>query len=254
MDTTTGLETMNVTVQKIHGLDNQQPSPCEMGKVQRLSGNAEYTQAGGKRGHLVHVCRDCGTGDITKFGLRSPSRKPYNHCRVCRQKRNIETQRKYAQQPEVKAKKSVADQVYAQQNSETISEYQKQYRAANRDSLIEATRQRYQKNKEDHLAKAAEWKRNNAGIVNQTCMKRHAAKMNRVPAWLSKDDKAKMEDIYGLCRTLNRNGMVKYHVDHILPLQGKTVSGLHMPSNMQIIPASVNCSKQNKVDNIVCSA
>jgi len=39
----------------------------------------------------------------------------------------------------------------------------------------------------------------------------------------------------------------EWHVDHVLPLNGKFVSGLHVWNNLQVIPAVVNLSKGNRV-------
>ena len=66
--------------------------------------------------------------------------------------------------------------------------------------------------------------------------KRRATKLQRTPTWA---DLEKIKDFYKLCPP-------GYHVDHIIPLQGKLVSGLHVLANLQYLTAAENLSKGNK--------
>jgi hypothetical protein len=75
--------------------------------------------------------------------------------------------------------------------------------------------------------------------------KRHAAKMHRTPAWLTADDLWMIEQAYDLAALRTKLFGFSWHVDHVLPLQGKKVSGLHVPNNLQVIPWVDNVRKAN---------
>lgn len=72
------------------------------------------------------------------------------------------------------------------------------------------------------------------------CANRRAYKLKRTPKWLTVEQKANIKEIY-------RNCAIGYEVDHIIPLRGKEVSGLHVPWNLQYLPAKENAIKGNKV-------
>lgn len=80
------------------------------------------------------------------------------------------------------------------------------------------------------------WKKNNPERHASNEAKRRAAKLQRTPLWSNLD---KIRNIYINCP----KGM---EVDHIIPLQGKNISGLHVPENLQYLTKSENSSKSNK--------
>ena len=75
--------------------------------------------------------------------------------------------------------------------------------------------------------------------------KYQAAKLNRTPDWLTPDDLWMIEQAYELAALRGHMFNFPWHVDHILPLLGRVVSGLHVPHNLQVIPAKDNQRKWN---------
>jgi hypothetical protein len=67
--------------------------------------------------------------------------------------------------------------------------------------------------------------------------------MKRTPRWLTAGDHASMRGKYDMAALMTKLVGVPYHVDHIVPLCGKTVSGLHVPANLRVIRATENLSK-----------
>lgn len=76
---------------------------------------------------------------------------------------------------------------------------------------------------------------NKSEIINRVTI-RNALKLSRIPKWANLD---KIKEIY-------RNCPKGYHVDHIVPLQGRNVCGLHVETNLQYLSAKDNLAKGNK--------
>jgi hypothetical protein len=109
-----------------------------------------------------------------------------------------------------------------------------QYRIANLEKVKATYKQHYEANYPRMLAK-----RN----------KQHADKLKRTPVWLTSDDHWMIEQAYELAALRTKMFGFAWHVDHVLPLRGKLVSGLHTPYNMQVIPGLENLRKGNRVQH-----
>ena len=96
---------------------------------------------------------------------------------------------------------------------------------------------------------ASTWQKNNKGKVNANTALRHAAKMQRTPKWLSKEEKTRIRCYYQVAAMRNKESDIEWHVDHIIPMQGENVSGLHVPWNLRVIPATDNIRKGNKYND-----
>lgn len=123
---------------------------------------------------------------------------------------------------------------------ECIKERAKQYYHANNGK---------EKQKTDAKRKIkADWRKKNKGRVNSWTAKRYAAKLQRTPKWLTEDDLWIIEEAYVLAQLRQEVTGIQWSVDHIIPMQGDTVSGFHSPNNIRVIPQLLNSQKSNRWD------
>lgn len=149
---------------------------------------------------------------------------------------------------------------YYQANAEAIKERTQQWYADTRETRLEAYKDQYQQKKEQQAAyydevyqdpekrkerceRSRQWRKDNPDKLLAQIAYRRAKKLKATPAWANKEA---ILAIYKECVKITNETGILHHVDHIIPLNGTHVSGLHVESNLQILPATENIKKNNK--------
>lgn len=116
------------------------------------------------------------------------------------------------------------------------------YHAANRERVRQHKRKWAAKNQDKIKAKNARWKADNPDRVAADVRNRQARIAQAMPKWVNK---TKIRGMYYVARMFEQSYGGKWHVDHIIPLRGKNVCGLHVPWNLRVCPAPENQAKSN---------
>lgn len=126
------------------------------------------------------------------------------------------------------------------------------------------SKEKYAKNAEHFREKSKEYRLKNpekARLIKLASMQkrkpqraaderaRQARKLMATPAWLTKQHLDEMKNIYIVAKKTTELAGFNCHVDHIVPLKGMDVCGLHVPWNLRIVSQSYNSKKSNNIDD-----
>jgi len=89
------------------------------------------------------------------------------------------------------------------------------------------------------------YRKENPGYNTRHVIKYLTKRSGATPEWLSQEQKDAIASMYAEARRLTEETGEQHHVDHIVPVQGKNISGLHVPWNLQVLTAAENWSKSN---------
>lgn len=134
---------------------------------------------------------------------------------------------------------------YQSANKEKISKYSAIHRENNRERKRFTDKEWKNKNKKTVKRQRRETAKRNTGTVYARNARYRAAKICRIPVWHSDFERLAIRIVYDEAKSMSEKSDTKYHVDHVIPLQGELVSGLHCLSNLQIITATENLKKSN---------
>jgi hypothetical protein len=182
---------------------------------------ANFTpRVGRKPGAVISKCRDC-------MRLYSAGYKERNR-------------------EEVRLRNAARMVEYRKHNHEKVLESATKYRDANREKV----RAYYHENKESERQRRTKYLKENPHKPRDWDATRRATKLQRTPAW---SDRKLIVLVYAYAKWLEEFAGVPCQVDHIVPLQGVSASGLHCANNLQVITRSDNSAKRNKVDPDSCA-
>jgi hypothetical protein len=165
------------------------------------------------------------------------------HCVMCRKSDVFKSQKKEYRESN-KEKILAGKKEYYLNNKEYCDNKSRKYAIEHRVELESWRKENYQRNKDRIKQTRKEYCILNKYKILANNAWRKAAILQRTPAWA---DRSLIEEFYKQAKQLSEQTGILHHVDHIIPLLGKEVSGFHVQTNLRVIPASENLSKNNKL-------
>jgi hypothetical protein len=129
---------------------------------------------------------------------------------------------------------------YRETNREKLTIQKRAYREANREAVIEGQRRCYQERRDYYQRRARERYEADPSYALMQAAERRLLVQQATPAWA---DRNVMAQIYRDARRLSKETGIPHEVDHIVPIKGETVCGLHWEGNLCIVTKDENRRK-----------
>lgn len=166
-------------------------------------------------------------------GLRYSNR----HCIVCT---IDESRKRRLEHPEIELNNQ---RKRRQANPEQNRNSMRKWIAKNPELFRERTCAYAKANPESVREHKRKWRFENPGKINAKTARRAAAKLQATPVWANEFI---ITEAYALAKLREKVCGGKWHVDHIVPLKSQLVCGLHVETNLRVIPALENMKKSNR--------
>lgn len=203
---------------------------------------------------MMKTCTKCGeTKPRADFNKRAAAKDGLrSQCKICDRAEAAKWK------SDNSARASENTRKWKQDNADKVSAYNREYHANNKEARRQHRIAWHEQNRGRHLATSKEWKRKNAERVaayaaewrknnlHLKCAQEAKRRSAKAAFPLNADQQDAIKHIYAFAKYLSKKFNKSHHVDHIVPLKGENVSGLHVPWNLQVLPAAKNLSKSNK--------
>lgn len=136
-------------------------------------------------------------------------------------------------------------------NPEKVKSYKRKWEETNYEKHREGASRRNKRYNAKTAGKRSEilkrWRKDSNGAAHAHTIARRARRVSATPEWDNELTEFVTRKAAELCVLREKTTKIKWHVDHMIPLQARNACGLHVWNNLQVIPAKMNVEKNNKM-------
>ncbi|MEZ5935346.1 MAG: hypothetical protein R3F54_26170, partial [Alphaproteobacteria bacterium] len=206
-----------------------QGTPCR-----RCGGTERYPPSRGRRTGACVACKRRANGQ--RYATPEAA------------ERTREAARRWLSDPANARRNRLNNRRWSAENRDAYLEASRRWRREHQEHARETCRRWREENRDRAREASLRWARENPEKATARSQRRRARKLRAMPDWLSPEQRDEIEAVYAEARRLTEETGVEHHVDHIVPLKGRNVRGLHVPWNLKVVTAEENLRKGNRLD------